>query len=180
MRRPVDQARIREFLRAIGAAAVEETRLYFTGGVTAVLHGFRSTTVDLDIRISPERDAVLRAIPALKESLQINVELASPIDFIPELPGWEERSQFIAREGKMTFYHFDFYSQALSKLQRGHAKDLEDVRRLTAEGLVEPEKALALYDAIEGELYRYPSIDPNSFRRRVEAAFTGSGFRTIG
>jgi hypothetical protein len=171
MRRPVDEACFREFLRAIGPAAVEETRLYFTGGATAVLYGFRPTTIDLDIRISPERDAVLRSIPALKESLQVNVELASPMDFIPELPGWEERSQFIAREGKMAFYHFDFYSQALSKLQRGHAKDLEDVRRLTAAGLIEPENALALLDAIEGELYRFPSIDPKSFRQRVEAAF---------
>lgn len=171
MRRPVDEARIRAFLRAIGAEAKEETRLYFTGGVTAVLYGFRTTTVDLDIRIAPERDALLRAIPSLKESLQINVELASPPDFIPELPGWQDRSEFIAREGKVTFYHFDFYSQALSKLQRGHAKDVEDVRRMVAEGLVEPERALALFDAIEGELYRYPSIDPASFRRRVEAMF---------
>lgn len=171
MRRPVDEGRIRDFLRAIGAKAKKDARLYFTGGVTAVLYGFRETTVDLDIQIFPEQDAILRAIPALKESLQINVELASPPDFIPELPGWEERSQFIAREGKITFYHYDFYSQALSKLQRGHAKDLEDVRRMVNEGLVEPQKALELFEAIESELYRYPSIDPASFRRRVEAAF---------
>ncbi|MGH9334926.1 MAG: DUF6036 family nucleotidyltransferase, partial [Vicinamibacteria bacterium] len=116
----------------------------------------------------PEQDALFRAIPRLKESLQLNVELASPSDFIPELPAWQDRSRFIAREGKIDFFHYDFYSQALSKLQRGHAKDLEDVEHMLRDGLVEPEKALSLFEAIEPRLYRFPAIDPASFRRRVE------------
>jgi hypothetical protein len=171
MRRPVDAARIREFLRALGAEAREDTHLYLTGGTTAVLFGWRETTVDLDITMIPEHDALFRAIPALKEKLEVNVELASPADFIPELPGWQERSRFIVREGKIDFFHYDLYSQALAKLQRGHAKDLEDVRVMLERGLIEPEKALELFEAIEGRLYRFPAIDPASFRRRVEAAF---------
>jgi hypothetical protein len=173
MRRPVDAARIREFLRALGAEAREDTHLYLTGGTTAVLFGWRSTTVDLDIKMIPEHDALFRAIPALKEKLEVNVELASPADFIPELPGWQERSRFIVREGRIDFFHYDLYSQALSKLQRGHAKDLEDVREMIERELVEPEKARELFDAIEDKLFRFPSIDPASFRRRVEAAFRG-------
>jgi hypothetical protein len=47
---------------------------------------------ELDIRIVPESDALLRAIPGLKEKLSINVELASPEDFLPALPGWQDRS----------------------------------------------------------------------------------------
>jgi hypothetical protein len=171
MRRPVDEARIREFLRSLAAAATEETRVYLTGGATAVLLGWRGSTIDLDIRIVPDRDPLLRAIPSLKERLEVNVELAAPDDFIPELPGWRERSRFIAREGKVTFYHYDFYAQALAKLQRGHAKDLDDVRRMLAGGLVDPGKALALFGTIEKELYRFPAIDPASFRRRVEDVF---------
>jgi hypothetical protein len=171
MRRPVDAARIREFLRALGAEAREDTHLYLTGGTTAVLFGWRETTVDLDITMIPEHDALFRAIPALKEKLEVNVELASPADFIPELPGWQERSRFIVREGKIDFFHYDLYSQALSKLQRGHAKDLEDVRVMLERGLIESGKALELFEAIEGRLYRFPAIDPASFRRRVERAF---------
>ena len=171
MRRPVDPARIREFFRALGAEAREETHLYLTGGTTAVLFGWRSTTVDLDIKMIPEHDALFRAIPALKDKREVNVELASPADFIPELPGWQERSRFIVREGKIDFFHYDFYSQALSKLQRGHAKDLEDVREMIERELVEPQKAMELFEAMEGQLYRFPSIDPASFRRRVEASF---------
>ena len=35
-------------------------------------------------------DALFRALPRLKEELRINVEIASPAHFIPELPGWRE------------------------------------------------------------------------------------------
>ena len=45
---------------------------------------------------------MLRAIPALKERLQINVELASPDQFIPVPRGWEERSPIISRIGRVT------------------------------------------------------------------------------
>lgn len=171
MRRPVDAARIREFFRALGAEAREDTHLYLTGGTTAVLFGWRSTTVDLDIKMVPEHDALFRAIPALKEKLEVNVELASPADFIPELPGWKERSRFIVREGKIDFFHYDLYSQALSKLQRGHTTDLEDVRQMIERELVEPRTAMEFFAAIEDKLYRFPSIDPASFRRRVATAF---------
>jgi hypothetical protein len=107
----------------------------------------------------------------LKERLQVNVEMASPADFIPELPGWEERSRFIVREGKIDFFHYDLYSQALSKVQRAHARDLKDVNEMIARKLVERQKALELFAAIEEKLYRFPAIDPPSFRRRVNEAF---------
>jgi hypothetical protein len=168
MRRPVDAARIRAFLRALGAEAREETRVYLTGGATAVLFGWRESTVDLDIKVVPESDVLFRAIPCLKETHGVNVELAAPSDFIPELSGWRERSLFLVREGKADFFHYDPYSQALSKLQRGHGKDLGDVQEMIARGLVEPAKARELFEAIEGQLYRFPSIDPASFRRRVD------------
>jgi len=140
--------------------------------VTAVLSGWRPSTVDLDVRFIPEQDALFRAIPSLKESLGINIELACPSDFIPELPGWQDRSKFIAREGRISFYHYDFYAQALAKIERGHDKDVGDVEHMLENGFIEPAKALELFAAIEPELYRYPAIDPASFRRRVEKAFS--------
>jgi hypothetical protein len=90
---------------------------------------------------------------------------------LPPLPGWRERSASIAREGKVSFFHFDFYSQALSKIERGFERDLEDVAEMVRRGLVEPARALELHLAIEPELERFPAIDPASFRRNVEAAF---------
>jgi hypothetical protein len=37
--------------------------------------------------------------------------------------------------------------------------------------LIDPGKALALFRAIEPRLYRYPALDPASFRRAVEEMF---------
>jgi len=144
--------------------------MYLTGGSTAVIEGWRETTVDVDLRFEPEDDRLLRELPAVKEGLGVNIELVSPPDFIPELPGWRERSQFLFREGGVDVHHFDLYSQALSKVERGFDQDLEDVRAMIAGGLVEPARLREYYEAIEPELYRYPAIDPVAFRGKVESA----------
>ena len=170
MRELADADRIRRFMRALGAQADRETRVYFTGGVTAVLLGWRATTIDADILIVPDSDRIFRSIPEAKESLRLNVELASPADFIPELPGWQERSPFIAREGRASFHHYDLYAQALAKIERGHVQDRQDVREMLTRGLVERERLQAFYDRIEPQLYRYPAINAASFRRALTEA----------
>lgn len=171
MRQPVDAQRIRHFMRTLGAEADEGARIYFAGGATAVLLGWRPTTIDIDLKMVPERDRLLRAIPRLKEELEINVELASPADFIPVHPSWEDRSPFVAQEGRLFFHHFDLYAQALAKLERSHAQDMEDVREMLRRGLVDPLAARAYYESIEPRLYRYPAVDPRSFRAAVEEMF---------
>jgi hypothetical protein len=98
------------------------------------------------------------------------VEIASPAHFIPELPGWRERSLLIERAGRVSFYHYDPYSQALAKIERGHAKDLADVAQFLERGIVEPQRLRELFQAIEPRLHRYPAVDPVSFRKRVEDA----------
>jgi len=170
MRRAADAARIRRLLAELGRVATLDTTLYLVGGATAVLHGWRTTTIDVDLHLEPQSDEVLRAIPALKEALEINVELASPADFIPELPGWRDRSPFVDQLGRLTVRHYDPYAQALAKLERGHALDITDVRELLARGLIDRDRARELFAIIEPELYRYPAVDPRAFRRRVEAA----------
>jgi hypothetical protein len=170
MRPPVDERRIQALARELGRAARAPVRVYLTGGSTAVLQGWRDSTIDVDLRFEPEADELLRALPALKERLEINIELASPPDFIPELPGWRERSPLVFSEGNVAVHHFDPYSQALSKIERGFGQDLDDVRSMLASGLVEPTRLRDLYDAIEPDLYRYPAIDPAAFRRKLDAA----------
>jgi hypothetical protein len=125
-------------MSALGAAAREDAVCYLVGGGTAVLVGWRATTLDVDIRLEPEHADLLRELVHLKDELRINVELASPADFIPLPDGWRERSPFVGKEGKVVFRHFDPLSQALAKLERDHP------------------------------LYRFPAIDPRRFRARVE------------
>jgi len=171
MREVADTERIERFMRALGRAADADCACYFTGGATAVLLGWRGSTIDVDIRLVPESDTLLRAIQRIKEELQINVELASPDDFIPVPAGWEGRSVFVTSEGRLSFYHFDPYSQALGKLERAHDQDLGDVLAMVERALVDPARALSYFDEIEPELFRFPAIDPRAFRRRVEQAF---------
>jgi hypothetical protein len=173
VRARADEARIRSFLRELGRRAEVEVTAYLTGGATAVLYGWRSTTIDVDIRLEPDDDRLLRALPELKERLDINIELAAPTDFIPELPGWRDRSPFIAQEHRLIVRHFDPYSQALAKLERDHPTDRLDVAAMLERGLIEPGRAVDLYGAIEPQLYRYPAIDPAAFRARVERVFHG-------
>lgn len=167
MRPAVDQGRVRELARALGRVARNPTRLYLTGGATAVIEGWRGSTVDVDLRFEPD-DELLRELPVLKERLGVNIELASPPDFIPELSGWRERSPLVFREGNVEVHHFDFYSQALSKIERGFVQDLEDVGTMIERGLVERARLRELYEEMEPELYRYPAIDPAVFRSKVD------------
>jgi hypothetical protein len=170
MRPPVDEPKIRELARQLGRVARLRVRLYLTGGATAVVEGWRGSTVDVDLRMDPEADELLRELPALKERLGVSIELASPPDFIPELPGWRERSPLLFREGNVDVHHFDLYSQALAKIERDFELDRKDVRTMIERGLVERDRLRGLYEAIEPELYRYPAIEPVAFREAVDAA----------
>lgn len=170
MREVTDREKLQQFMSAIAARAPREVRVYFTGGATAVLLGWRPTTIDVDIHVSPEMDELFRALPPLKEELQMNIELACPADFIPPLPGWEERSASIGREGPVSFYHYDFYAQALAKIERGHTQDRWDVDAMLQRGLVKRDKLFQLFASIEPFLYRYPAIDATSFARAVQDA----------
>jgi hypothetical protein len=167
VRRLADAARLRAFMAALGAAADQLGRVYLTGGATAVLIGWRSSTVDADVLFDPDSDALYRALPRLKEELELNVEIASPAHFIPELPGWRERCSWVGREGRLDFFHYDLYAQALAKLERGHQKDIGDVHEMVVRSLIDPERLLGLLGQIEPALHRYPAIDPRSFRERV-------------
>jgi len=170
MRPRADAQHILIFARELGRLAGLPATMYLTWGATAVLGGWRATSVGIDVRFEPDADELLRLLPSLKERLQVNIELASPPDFIPELPGWRERSPFVAREGLLDVRHFDPYSQALSKLERAFDQDLQDVEDMLQRGLVQPAQLLELYKSIEPDLFRYPAIDPPSFRGRVESA----------
>ena len=170
MRRLVDAERLRAFMRALGSRTDVETTCYLAGGASAVIVGWRDATVDIDVLFAPENDQLLRAIPDLKERLEVNVELAFPGHFVPMPGGWEDRSAFVERVGTVTFRNVDFYAQALAKLERGHDRDLADVEAMIAIELVDPERLREFFTEIEPDLYRFPAIDPRAFRAAVEEA----------
>ncbi len=168
MRHKVDQQRLNDFLHAFAAAAEHPVKVFLTGGASAVLLGWRPSTIDIGLLIVPESDRMLREIPVLKERMKVNLELASLADFIPELSGWQTRSGFIMQEGAAAIFRYDFYAQALAKIERFHELDLVDVREMLCRNLIEPQRLLELFESIAPLLYRFPAIDPDAFRRNVE------------
>ncbi len=168
MRRLATGERIRELFRRLGQRTRQPATIYVTGGATAVLLGWRESTIDVDLKLVPDRDELLRLIPELKESLEINIELASPDLFIPVPPGWEERSPWETTEGPLVVRHFDLTSQALSKVERWHDRDRFDVSEMIRLGLVTTAALRDCFESIEPLLFRFPAIDAESLRRRVE------------
>lgn len=175
MRAETDKAKLEAFMVALGKRVRGAGSIYLTGGATAVWYDWRSMTIDVDIKPDPEPAGLFEAIAVLKDELDINVELASPDQFIPAVPGWRERSIFIARQGHVEFFHYDFYGQALSKLQRRHERDLRDVRSMLGAGLITEARLLEMFACIEAQLIRYPAIDPASFRAAVRRFCDESG-----
>ena len=170
MRRRADAAAVRRLLAELGRLAREPATVYLVGGSTAVVEGWRTTTVDVDLRIEHDSDDLLHRISELKDRLEINIELASPLDFLPEPAGWRDRSPFFAQEGPITVRHLDPTLQALAKLERGFDQDLDDVAAMLERGLVDAQGLRAMLADIEPRLHRFPAVDPASLRAAVEHA----------
>ena len=168
MRRKVSVQTLNQFMQELAAAAQSSGKVYFTGGATALLLGFRDQTIDIDLKLDPEPKGAFEAIAQLKNRLNLNVELASPDDFIPAAAGWRARSRHIASIGRVQFFHYDFALQALAKLERGHAQDLKDVASFLRGGHVTAAQLRNTFAEIEPALLRYPAVDRDQFRRKME------------
>ena len=167
MRSPLDRARLDQFLSALGARVRGEGTVFLTGGATALWHGWRASTIDVDLKADPEPAGFFEAIARLKDELDVNVKLASPDLFLPELPGWRERSPLVAQRGHVEFRHYDLRAQALAKIERGHARDLADVRAMADRGLVTAATLREAFRSIEDRLLRFPALDPAAFGAAV-------------
>ncbi len=59
--------------------------------------------------------------------------------------------------------------RALAKIERGHVRDLNDVRAMLDAGLVTPDSLHTMYEQAAADLYRYPAADPVSYRAALDA-----------
>ena len=130
LRPAVSRERIDAFLNRLAQDYRQPARLYLVGGTSLVFERLRPQTLDIDLTIEVAADrhgALIAAIRAIKDALGFNVEEVSPADFIPLPAGFDARHQFIGRFGLIDVFHFDWYSAALSKIERGRRQDLADV-----------------------------------------------------
>jgi hypothetical protein len=169
MREFTDRERLYRLLDTLGRAARRPARLYLVGGATAVDHGWRPTTADVDLVFEPDSGSLYAAIAEAKERLDIYVEIASPAHFLPELAGWRDHSLHVGQFGKLTAAHYDPRAQVLAKIERDHAQDRLDVASFLRTGLTSVDAVWAAFEEMRPELVRFPAIDPPSFDARVRA-----------
>jgi hypothetical protein len=172
VRPEADRERIQRLLKTLGRRVRAQHTLYLAGGASAVIEGFRPSTLDVDLRPEPDSDELMRELARAKDELDINIETASPIDFLPELSGWREHSLHIAMHGNLEVRHMDFRLQALAKLERASEQDLNDVRDMLARRLVTREELAEGFEQMRPRLFRYLAVDADALARRV-ARFTG-------
>lgn len=178
MRPPIDTARLMRFLDELGRRSRSEGTLYLTGGATALLVGWRASTVDVDIKLDPEPQGAFEAIARLKNELDVNVELASPDLFLPELPDWREHSPTVGRFGRIEVHHYDLRAQALAKIARGHERDRLDVEAMLERGLVTRRALREAFDVMKPRLARYPRLDADRLAERVDSFTRDEGSST--
>lgn len=166
MRDNSDIEQINKFIAKIGELVNIPMNVYFSGGATAVMFGIRETTIDVDIRFEPDEMQMYKAIQVLKEKLNMNIELASPLDFIPALPQWKERSIFISSDDKVNFFHCDLYSQIISKVQRGWKRDLSDARGFMKNN-VDKKLLKELFNSVKPDFIKFPAVDVNGLEKKL-------------
>ncbi len=182
MRPPVDRQRIIYFLQNLGQRFRKPGRVFLVGGTTLVFEGFRTQTLDVDLSFEvAEQDhgEFIRAVRALKDELAINVEEASPEDFIPLPEGYQGRAQFVGRFGTLDVYHFDVYSVALSKIERGLDADFADVLALLEAGWLDFATLSRYFAEILPQVgERSLKEDPQEFQRKF--AYLGEAWAAKG
>jgi hypothetical protein len=154
-----------ELSRSAGKSG--DYRVYLVGGGTAVLEGWRASSLDADLHAP--RDDIFRDIQAIKERLRLNIELVRPEHFVPPLEGSADRHVFIETVGRVSFYHYDPCAQLLSKIVRGFERDLADARSFVRSGMVNVEQFRRLVRAIPDEVWsKYPRHSPPAVRQAVD------------
>lgn len=170
MRSSVDKAAIESFLRELGRTFHKPGRLYLVGGAALVHAGVRpGFTVDIDVQAGGKNEGeLIVAIQRLIQQMQINVEFASPADFMPLPSGWEMHAQYVGRYGQIDVFYFDFYSIALSKIERGNSRDIADVQLLVQQKIIMLDELDVAYQEVLAQLGqgRYPKLTPQRFTDR--------------
>ena len=170
MRPNVDKKAIESFLQQLGRTFHKPGRLYLVGGAALVHAGVRpGFTQDIDIQVGGVNEGdLIVGIQRLIQQMQINIEFASPGDFIPLPSQWETHAQYVGRYGQIEVFYFDFYSIALSKIERGTTRDIEDVKLLVQQQRIALDELDAAYQEVLAQLGkgRYPKITPERFAER--------------
>lgn len=166
--------RIERFLHRLGQVFRGSGRLYLVGGSLMVFQGYRPVTQDLDYTVqlvAGDDQDFTSALRQVQREINLNIERASPGDFIPLPRGWQERSLFLGRFGNLEVFAFDPVTTALSKIERGLERDVADALALLQAGQFTLAELTAAFEEIVPRLDReaIPRVQEGDFRRKLAA-----------
>ncbi len=171
MRQRTDRARLIRFLRALGQHLRKPVRFYLVSGSVMIDLGLRSATLGIDYAADADDPAALaeleQAIRRLKNELDVNVEPASPADFLP-IPTYAlTRSTFIGRYGQVSVYHYHLASLVIAKVARAFEQDLDDAEQLLRSGEVAWQEIEDTWSDMRSSPTGWLRYEPNDVERRL-------------
>ncbi|MBI3359638.1 MAG: hypothetical protein HY023_00830 [Chloroflexi bacterium] len=165
-----DAQEILDFLRRLGQCYRHAGVVYLVGGSSLILVAAKESTFDIDLKIevAPEHhDEFIRCVRRLSAEMELSIEQASPDEFLPLPAGYEDRRRYVGRYAALDVFHFDFYSVALGKLQRGNEKDYNDVVSMIRAGVIELGNLEQYFREVLPKLEAYSlRTDPQDFERK--------------
>jgi hypothetical protein len=172
VRELAERDRIVRFLRILGRRLRSPVRLYLVGGSIIVDLGLREATLDVDFVAQSDTASALdefeQLIPVLKNELRINVEPASPGDFIPVPPDILARSPYVRTYGNLHVYYYDLPSTVISKAARGAERDLADIESLVRAGAVSWDDVESRWAEVKTSPRGWLRHSPDEIERRFE------------
>lgn len=172
MRQRADRERLARFLSEMGRGLRSPVRLYLVGGSVLIDLELRSTTLDIDFVVDAEEPGVLaefeRHARALKERLQLNLEIASPADCLPAPSGVRDRSLFVRHVGLLSVYYYHLPSQVIAKAACGFEQDLDDAAALVRSQLVSWDDVEETWQEMEASPTGWLRYEPADVRRRLD------------
>lgn len=172
VRQRTDRQRLSRFLAALGRRLRRPVRFYLVGGGVMVDLGLRGATLDIDYVADADDAAALadleEAIRVLKRELDVNVEPASPADFLPIPASALERSRYVGQHGPVGVYYYDLASQVIAKAARGLEQDFDDAERLVRGGFVPWDEVEARWRAIRASPTGWLRHEPAEVERRLD------------
>ncbi len=168
----VDSEKLIEFLTRLGARFRQPGTVYLVGGSSLLLVEAKKSTYDIDLKFEVAVEyhtEFLNCLRQIRREMDIDVEEASPDQFLPLPGGYEDRRRFVGRYGVLDVFHFDFYSVALGKIQRGNDKDYTDVFNMIRAGVIEFDMLEQYFNEVLPKMEAHSlRADPDKFKRKFE------------
>jgi len=168
----VDANQLRDFLKRLGECYRHAGVVYLVGGSSLILVAAKESTFDIDLKFEVDvahHSEFIGCLRRLSREMSLSIEEASPDEFLPLPKGYQDRRVYIGRYGSLDIFHFDFYSVALGKLQRGNEKDYADVVNMVRAGVIELQRLEQYFEEVLPQINSFSlRTDPENFKRKFE------------